>query len=666
MIVETGHFALVLALLVAALQGIVPLWGAARSNAGMMALARPASLALFGLISISMGALTYAYVASDFSVMNVYENSHSLKPLMYKIAGVWGNHEGSMLLWVYTLAVFGALVTVFSRNLPLGLLSRTLAVQGLIAFAFLLFILLTSNPFARVDPAPLDGLGLNPLLQDPGLAAHPPMLYMGYVGFSIVFSFAAAALIEGRVDPGWARWVRPWTLLAWVCLTAGIALGSSWAYYELGWGGFWFWDPVENASLMPWLAGTALLHSAIVVERRDTLKAWTILLAILTFSLSLMGTFLVRSGVLTSVHAFATDPTRGIFILALMGLATGAALLLFALRAPQLKAGGVFAPVSREGLLLINNLLLATACATVLIGTLYPVLMNALNAGAVTVGPPYYAATFIPLMIPLVLVMGVGPLLAWKRADLKGALQRLTIAGLLSIAVVLAALSAHSDGPVMALAGIGMAAWLIVASLTDLAGRVKFLRVPVGQSLARALNMPLSQWGTILAHGGLGIAIAGMTGASAWTGEKILVMAPGDSTEIAGYTVEYEGSREDIGPNYNTELATLRIWRGNTEIGVLEPEKRWYPVARKATTEAAIHTTLWDDIYIAIGDRDATNKQARVVRLYHHPLVAWIWLGSAVMFFGGAISLADRRMRIGAPAKKRSHRTKRIQKEATA
>ncbi|MEC8165658.1 MAG: heme lyase CcmF/NrfE family subunit, partial [Pseudomonadota bacterium] len=441
MIVEIGHFALILALCVAVTQSAVPMIGAHQNNRGWMAVAGPTAVAQLGLLLISFFALMYAYVTSDFSVKNVAANSNSLKPMIYKISGVWGNHEGSMLLWVLILALFGAIVAGFGRNLPPGLKARTLAVQALVSVGFLLFIILTSNPFERLVPAPIDGRGLNPLLQDPGLALHPPILYAGYVGFSISFSFAVAALIEGKVDAAWARWVRPWTLLAWLFLTAGIALGSWWAYYELGWGGWWYWDPVENASFMPWLVGTALLHSAIVVEKRDALKSWTILLAILTFSLSLIGTFLVRSGVLTSVHAFATDPERGVFILLLLVIAIGGSLALYAWRAPQLQSGGLFQPISREGGLVLNNLLLTTSAATVFLGTLYPLFLEAFGGGKVSVGPPFFNATFIPLMVPLVIALGVGPLLPWKRADLGGVLARLKLA--FAAALILTLITAY-------------------------------------------------------------------------------------------------------------------------------------------------------------------------------------------------------------------------------
>src|SRR4051794_7083695 len=440
MITEIGHFALVLALCIAVLQSTVPLVGASRGDAALTAWARPAALAQFLFVGIAFFALMYAYAVSDFSLINVANNSASMKPLVYKLSGVWSNHEGSMLLWVFILALFGAAVALFGRNLPPGLRARVLAVQAMIGVGFLLFILLTSNPFLRLFPVPPDGNGLNPILQDRGLAFHPPCLYLGYVGFSISFCFAIAALIEGRVDPAWARWVRPWTLAAWCALTIGIAMGSWWAYYTLGWGGWWYWDPVENASFMPWLVGTALLHSAIVVEKREALKTWTILLAIIAFSLSLIGTFLVRSGVLTSVHAFAVDPARGVFILFLLTAYTGGAFLLFAIRAPSLAGGGLFAPISREGGLLLNNLLLTTAAATVLLGTLYPLFLDVVTGEKVSVGPPYFAATFIPIMVPLVVAMAVGPLLPWKRADLWAALGRLKLALVVCVAAAVVTL----------------------------------------------------------------------------------------------------------------------------------------------------------------------------------------------------------------------------------
>jgi cytochrome c-type biogenesis protein CcmF len=651
---ELGHFALILALAVALVQGSLPMVGAARGNVRWMALAGPAAFLQFALVATAFLALMQAYVSSDFTVLNVVRNSHSAKPMLYKVSGVWGNHEGSMVLWVLILTLFGAAVAGFGANLPPTLRTRVLGVQAWISIGFLAFLLFTSNPFERVFPPPLDGRDLNPLLQDPGLAFHPPMLYAGYVGFSIAFSFAVAALIEGRVDAAWARWVRPWTLLAWCFLTAGIALGSWWAYYELGWGGWWFWDPVENVSFMPWLMGTALLHSAIVVEKRNALKVWTILLAILTFSLSLIGTFIVRSGLLTSVHAFATDPERGLVILVLLCLTIGGSLLLFALRAPALKPGGLFAAVSREGALVLNNLFLATATATVFLGTLYPLFLDAYSGDSVSVGAPFYSRTFVPLMVPLVAAMGVGPFLAWKRADLAGVLGRLKLAAGLAVAAVLAALYLERGGPVLALFGVALAAWLFSASLLEWAGRVKLLRVPLADSLRRARNLPRSAYGMTLAHAGLAVAIAGMTASAAWKTEEILVLRPGDSVQVAGTSYLFEGVERSQGPNYQSDTATITVTRDGRRIARLSPEKRLYPVQNMPTTEAAIHTTGLADLYVALGDSD--GQGGWTVRIFHEPLVPWIWAGSLFMVLGGFISLTDRRLRFGAPARRRAAR----------
>ncbi|WP_029010335.1 heme lyase CcmF/NrfE family subunit [Azospirillum halopraeferens] len=651
MIPELGHYALVLALFVALVQATLPMAGAATGNAAWMAVARPAALAQVLLIAVAYLALTWAYVVSDFSVMNVVQNSHSLKPMLYKVSGVWGNHEGSMILWVAMLAVFGAAVALFGRNLPPTLKARVLSVQAMIGVGFYLFILMTSNPFVRVIPAPLEGNDLNPLLQDPGLAFHPPFLYLGYVGFSMAFSFAVAALIEGRVDPAWARWVRPWTLVAWSSLTLGIAMGSWWAYYELGWGGWWYWDPVENASFMPWLAGTALLHSAIVVEKRDALKTWTVLLAIVTFSLSLMGTFLVRSGILTSVHAFAVDPERGVFILFLLIIATGGSLALYAYRAPSLKAGGVFAPVSREGALVLNNLLLSTATATVFIGTLYPLFLDVLDLGKVSVGPPFFNATFVPLMIPMVAVMAVGPLLAWKRGDLPGALKRLWSAAAATLAVVLLTVWVYG-GPVMAIVGMGLAAWATVGALAELAERVRLFRIPLRDSLARAAGLPRGTWGTTIAHASLGIAIVGMVGSSAWQSETIQAMRVGDTAEVAGYSIRFDGVDQGIVENFRTDIGRFTVERDGAFVATLTPERRFYPSQQMTTTEAAIHTTWLSDVYIALGDPNEAGQWT--VRLYHHPFVPWIWLGCIGLVAGGLVSLSDRRLRVGAPERRRS------------
>jgi cytochrome c-type biogenesis protein CcmF len=649
MITEIGHFSLVLALCVAVLQASLPLYGAARGEAALIAWARPAALAQFLFVAIAFGALMHAYAVSDFSLANVAANSNSLKPLLYKLSGVWSNHEGSMLLWVFILALFGAAVAAFSRNLPPALRARVLAVQAMIGVGFLLFILLTSNPFQRLWPAPADGMGLNPVLQDPGLAFHPPWLYLGYVGFSISFCFAIAALIEGRVDPAWARWVRPWTLAAWCALTVGIAMGSWWAYYTLGWGGWWFWDPVENASFMPWLVGTALLHSAVVVEKREALKTWTILLAIIAFSLSLVGTFLVRSGVLTSVHAFASDPLRGVFILLLLSIYTGGALLLFAWRAPQLQGGGLFAPISREGGLLLNNLLLTTAAATVFIGTLYPLLLDVVAHRKVSVGPPFYTMTFVPIMVPLLVAMAIGPMLPWKRGDLIAALARLKFAFLATALAALVTLAVTGAQSIGAACGLSLAAWLFAATLTELAERVRLFAEPRGV-LRRALSLPRAAWGMTLAHGGMAVVIAGITGSNAWTEERIVTARPGDNFAIAGYTIALDAVNEVTGADYTATRADLRLIRNGHQVAALHPEKRFYPVENGNSTGVAIRTNLLSDIYAVIGDGD--GKGGYVLRLYWNPLVPWIWLGAVVMALGGVISLTDRRHRVGAPVRR--------------
>jgi cytochrome c-type biogenesis protein CcmF len=645
MIVETGHFALTLALAVALVQASLPMIGAARGNAAWMALARPAAAVQLAAVAVAFAALTQAYVTSDFSVANVVANSHSAKPLLYKFTGVWGNHEGSLLLWSLILALFGAAVAAFGGNLPPALRARVLSVQAMIAIGFLCFMLFTSNPFARVFPPPPDGNDLNPLLQDPGLAFHPPFLYLGYVGFSITFAFAIAALIEGRVDATWARWVRPWALAAWSFLTVGIALGSWWSYYELGWGGWWFWDPVENASFMPWLAGTALLHSSIVCEKREALKSWTVLLAIVAFSFSLLGTFLVRSGVLTSVHAFASDPTRGVFILAFLVLVIGGSLTLYALRAPKLRAGGVFAPVSREGLLVLNNLLFATAAATVLLGTLYPLFIDALDAGKVSVGPPYFNAVFIPLMTPLIVLAGATPLMPWKRGDLAGVLGRLKAAFAAAALAALAVLVFASRGPTLAALGMALAAWLAASVLLEWAERVRLFHAPLPESLRRARALPRAAYGMSLAHLGAAIVVAGITASSAWRIESFQLMRPGDAVQVAGYDVAFRGVEPVDGPNYTAQRARFTVTRDGRPVAELLPEKRNYPVAQMPTTEAAIHTTWLADLYAVIGDAD--GKGGYSTRIYYNPLVPWIWLGAIVMALGGATSLSDRRHRIG-------------------
>jgi len=645
MITELGHFALILALFVAIVQATVPLIGAARRHNGWMMFGRACALAGLVLTTQAMLALMHAYVVSDFSVINVIANSHTDKPLLYKITGVWGNHEGSMLLWVFMLAVCSAAVALFSDNLPPALLARVMAVQGMIAVGFLLFILLTSNPFLRSVPPALNGNGLNPVLQDPGLAFHPPFLYLGYVGFSVAFSFAVAALIEGRVDAAWARWVRPWTLASWCALTIGIAMGSWWAYYTLGWGGWWFWDPVENASFMPWLVGTALIHSAIVVEKRDTLKSWTILLAIITFSLSLVGTFLVRSGVLTSVHAFATDPERGSFILGLLVAAIGGSLTLYAIRAPALRGGGLFAPISREGALVLNNLLLSCGCATVFLGTLYPLFLDATGGPKLSVGFPFFNRTFVPMMVPMVIAVGIGPMLAWKRGDLLGALQRVWAAYIATALAVLIAFYVTNGGPVLAVLGFGLATWLATAVVIELTDRLGLFRIAVRDSLHRAIRLPRAAYGMSIAHFGLAVSVAGFS-ASAFDREAIEVVKIGNAIDIAGYHLVLESVDRIPGPNYVADDAAVRVSHDGHLVKVMHPERRFFPLQSQTTSETAIRTNLLSDLYIALGD-PGDGGGAWTLRVYWKPLVPFIWLGAVIMAFGGLVSLSDRRWRVG-------------------
>lgn len=647
MIAELGHFALVLALVVALVQAAAPLIGGA-VNPALMRLAIPAARLQLGLLTLSFCALMYAFAVSDFTVSLVVANSHSAKPLLYKITGAWGNHEGSMLLWTLILAFFGGAVAFFGQNLPESLRARVLGVQGLIGVAFILFLLLTSNPFLRLDPAPFDGNGLNPILQDPALAFHPPFLYGGYVGFSIAFSFAVAALIEGKVDAAWARWVRPWTLAAWCSLTLGIAMGSWWAYYELGWGGWWFWDPVENASLMPWLLGTALLHSAIVVEKRGALKRWTLLLSIFTFGLSLIGTFLVRSGVLTSVHAFAVDPERGIAILVILTLFVAGALFLYALRAPNLKVEGLFAPISRETSLIVNNLLLTAATVTVFVGTLYPLALDALNDAKISVGAPFYNLTFVPIVVPLLLLVPFGPLLGWKRADVLGASQRLFAAAVAALLVGASVYVWRADGPWGAPLGIALGVWLFVGGFADIAYRIRLFRgANFAQAMHKARYLPRSVWGMTIAHAGIGIMVIGIVGISSWRVERIESIAPGDVLQIEDYTLTFLDVASHKGPNYTAERGEIRVTREGREIGIMRPEKRVYKVSSMPTTEAAIYTTGLEDLYIVLGDASGTG--AWTVRAYVNPFAPWIWFGAVIMVAGGVVSLSDRRYRVGAP-----------------
>jgi cytochrome c-type biogenesis protein CcmF len=647
MIAEIGHYALVLALGLALIQAVVPIAGARLRDPALMAVAGPTALAQFAFVSVAFAALVACYVASDFSVANVFENSHSAKPLIYKITGVWGNHEGSMLLWVLILALFGALVALFGDNLPASLKANVLGVQAWIAAAFFIFILGTSNPFLRLSQPPFEGRDLNPILQDIGLAVHPPLLYLGYVGFSISFSFAIAALIEGRIDAAWARWVRPWTLAAWMCLTLGIAMGSYWAYYELGWGGWWFWDPVENASLMPWIAGTALLHSAVVMEKRNALKVWTILLAILTFSLSLIGTFLVRSGVLTSVHTFATDPTRGVFILCILVLFIGGGLALYAWRAPALKQGGLFAPISREGALVFNNLFLTTACATVFVGTLYPLALEAVTDEKISVGAPFFNLTFGPLIVPLLIAVPFGPMLAWKRGDLLGVAQRLSWAFFIALIGIAATFAATQGGPVLAPFAIGLAFFVMAGALTDIVERAGLFRVPFATALRRAGGMPRSAWGTAFAHFGLGVTLLGIVGETSWNTEQITTVRPNDRISLSSYDLTFDGMVTRQGPNYRELTAKFTVRSGGEVVGVMEPSKRSFASRGTSTTEAALLTRGASQIYVSLGDPNPDGSLA--IRVYHKPLVLLIWLGTVVMVLGGALSLSDRRLRVGAP-----------------
>ena len=648
---EIGHYALVLALALALIQSVVPLVGARKRDAALMAVAEPLALVQFGFVALSFAMLMSCYVGSDFSVRNVFENSHSATPLIYKFTSTWGNHEGSMLLWVLILTLFGALVAAFANNVPRSLKATVLSVQAWIAATFHLFILTTSNPFLRFSPAPFEGRDLNPVLQDIGLAIHPPLLYLGYVGFSIAFSFAIAALIEGRIDAAWARWVRPWMLAAWMCLTVGIAMGSYWAYYELGWGGWWFWDPVENASFMPWLVGTALLHSAVVMEKREALKIWTILLSILTFSLSLIGTFLVRSGVLVSVHAFASDPLRGIFILGILVLFIGGALALFAWRAPLLRQGGLFAPVSREGALVFNNLFLTSACATVFVGTLFPMVFAALTGGAISVGAPFFNLTFGPLFVALLIAVPFGPLLAWKRGDLAGVAQRL--AGAMLVALIgLAATFVFEGQPLLAPFGVGVALFVITGAITDLVERTGLLRTPLATVARRAAGLPRSSWGTAFAHMGLGITLLGIVGETQWGAERIVSMNPGDKVSIRNYDITFDRTANRTGPNYSELAATFTVRRHGETIGVMEPSKRNFAARQMAKSESALMARGVSQLYLTIGDVNPDGSVA--IRLYYKPLVLMIWLGAIVMFIGGGLSLSDRRLRVGAPRRARA------------
>ncbi|MBI3437904.1 MAG: heme lyase CcmF/NrfE family subunit [Proteobacteria bacterium] len=636
MIPEIGRFALILALMIALAQTILPLIGAARRDARAMAFGDVGAIAQLFFVGVAFGCLMISFAVSDFSVEVVATNSHTSQPLIYRLAGTWGNHEGSMLLWVLILAVFGATVALLGRTIPSTMRARVLATQGLIGVGFLAFLIFTSNPFARLDPAPLQGNGLNPLLQDPGLASHPPMLYLGYVGFSTAFSFAVAALLEGRADAAWARHARPWILAAWVFLTTGIALGSLWAYYELGWGGWWFWDPVENASLMPWLLGTALLHSALVMERRESFVRWTLLLSILTFSLSLIGTFVVRSGVLTSVHAFAVDPQRGVFILLLLGVATGGGLLLYALRANNLRSGAPFSIVSREGSLILNNALIVTAMATVFIGTFYPLLIELLGSDRISVGAPFYALTFVPLVAPVLAGMAVGPMLKWRSDTLANGLRKLgwaAIAGALAGLISLVLTGART--PVAAV-GIALAVWIMAASVSIVAKRIRIGKAPWLESTRLALALPRTVYGVVFAHLGVGLLLAGLVAANAWKQELTSSLQPGESLRFAGYDVQMLSVTTGTGSNYEAERSVLSFSHGEDIAFLLTPERRFYPDREMQTTEASVRSNLVANTYAALGERGDDGKWT--VRLYRHPLAIWIWLGAAIMALGGALS----------------------------
>jgi cytochrome c-type biogenesis protein CcmF len=643
---EIGHFALILALLVAIMLGSFPIIGAARGNAVWMGFARPLAHVHFYLIAFSFICLTYAFAAMDYSVAYVANNSNSQLPLQFRIAAVWGGHEGSLLLWALILSVWTVAVSLFSKHIPDDMRARILGVMGLVSVGFLLFMLMASNPFERLIPAVLDGRDLNPLLQDPGMIFHPPMLYMGYVGFSVAFAFAIAALLGGQLDAAWARWSRPWTTLAWVFLTLGIMLGSNWAYYELGWGGWWFWDAVENASFMPWLVGTALIHSLAVTEKRGSFKAWTVLLAICAFSLSLLGTFLVRSGIITSVHAFATDPRRGVFILAFLVIVIGGSLALFAWRAPAIGRGGKFNVVSRESFLLANNVLLAVAALSVLIGTLYPLFLDALGFGKISVGPPYFDAVFAPLMAPALFLMGIGPIARWKNASLPELAKRLRWAFGISIATaVILPLILGNLTPMIGL-GLFLAFWIIVTTVYMVSQR---LRDSDQALVTRIKAVPRSWWGMVIAHLGIAVFTIGITIVKGFESEIAVRMVPGDVAHLAGFDFTFEGVKEITGPNYSASKGQLRVTKNGVERTVLSSEKRLYTVTNMPMTEAGISPAFIHDLYASLGE--PLSDGAWSVRIYHKPMVEWIWFGCIMMAFGGLLALTDKRYRIKKRAK---------------
>ena len=640
MIPEIGQFALILALLLAVVQGVLPIFGAARVNPVWMDIARPAAQGQFTFVAIAFGCLAWSFIQNDFSVLNVATNSNSQLPIQYRIAATWGSHEGSLVLWVLMLNVWTVGVTVFSRHLPAAMVARVIGVLGLVSVGFILFLLLTSNPFERLLPAAAEGRDLNPLLQDPGMVIHPPMLYMGYVGFSVAFAFAIAALIGGKLDATWARWSRPWTTLAWCFLTIGIMLGSWWAYYELGWGGWWFWDPVENASFMPWLVGTALMHSLAVTEKRGGFKSWTVLLAICAFSLSLMGTFLVRSGVLTSVHAFATDPRRGIFILVVLVVVIGSSLALFAWRAPKVGLGGGFKLVSRESMLLANNVFLLVAAGSVLLGTLYPLFLDALDLGKISVGPPYFDSVFVPLMTPALFLMGIGPMARWKEASLPDLLVRVKWAFAVSVAsALLLPLTMGKWSPMISF-GLLLAFWILTTAVVNLRLR---LAVVSGDLWSRLSSQPRSYYGMLLAHCGVAVFIIGVTLVKGYETERDVRMAIGDTVAVGGYTFRFEGVENTKGPNYRAARGNVTVLQGERTLRVMHPEKRIYNAQNMPMTEAAISTGLFGDLYVSLGE--PVSDGAWSVRVYRKPFVTWIWGGCIIMALGGFLALSDRRYR---------------------
>ncbi len=643
MIPEIGHFLLWIGLGLSLVLGVLPLWGAQTHRVAVMNSARPLARGLFFIIFLSMVCLGASFVNHDFSVLYVASNSNSALPLPYRIAGIWGGHEGSLLLWLFMLTLWMVAVAQFSSRLPLPVLSRILAVMGLLCVGFLLFTLITSNPFDRLWPAPPDGRDLNPLLQDPGMVIHPPMLYMGYVGFSVAFAFAVAALIGGNLDAQWARWTRPWTTAAWIFLTIGIALGSWWAYYELGWGGWWFWDPVENASFMPWLVGTALIHSLAVTEKRGSFKNWTVLMAILAFSLSLVGTFLVRSGVLSSVHAFATDPKRGLFILAFLVIVIGSSLALYAWRAPSVGLGSRFSLVSKESMLLGNNVMLVVACAAVLLGTLYPLLLDALDMGKISVGPPYFDTVFVPLMVPVVFLMGLGPLAKWKEAELPDIAKRLRWAAV--VALVASLITGWLAGGIRPLTSLGLAMgwWVVAAVATDLWERIRPLPgvASVGQRFGQIQRATM---GMMVAHLGVAAFIFGITLVRGYEVERDVKMNIGDSTTVSGYTFTFKGAKDVDGPNYRAVRADVEVSRNGEVLDVMQPEKRIYRVQTNPMTEAAIRTRVTGDLYVSLGE-PVDNGRAWIVRIYVKPFIDWIWGGCLMMAMGGGLAASDRRYR---------------------